>query len=604
MKIRKNSAVIVFLCAMVSVFGPACLQAVPLADAGPDVVNGPDVPVILDGSNSTGDGGSLTYLWEQINGDPVELIGQDRAIAMVLPTAKTGSRTFRLTVSNGSATAADTVTIGVVKGPGRILYVDNQLVSDCLNNNYSIANRDGSGSDGNAYTNLQRAADNVLPGDTVYVRAGNYPNTFISNKVYLEVTVSRSGTAQQPIRFQNFNGEKVVLSGFGFQDADLNGDGLADGPTHPKKRETLFKVSGDYIQVVGLEFTNSQQNGLTVQGSFCYVAECVSHDNWGANASLESTSSATLRGNVFRYLECYKSRHNPGFGMFMNSRSPGLVRETAIVDCLLYNNGYQPDGQIVLVAAGDTAGGGNSDGFVLSKLFAEGTDPAVENYAPNNFLIRNIVYHNADDGIDVSFKDSLLEDNMSIANGPRGRNGFKVFRPVNGLVFRGNVAYENQERGFELREGTDGAVTWINNTAVRNATFGVYGLTAASDVRNNLCAFNGFSGELAAPTGPVGNNWASDGRNVDPQFSGDPELGNDSLRLDMGFPPELSVLLKWEFVASQIRQALSPKAGSGLIDNGQIIPGYHCPRADDDPVSPMPKNAPGRHWYGIAPDIG
>ncbi|MCF7762164.1 MAG: hypothetical protein K9N62_00670, partial [Verrucomicrobia bacterium] len=46
------------------------------------------------------------------------------------------------------------------------------------------------------------------------------------------------------------------------------------------------------------------------------------------------------------------------------------------------------------------------------------------------------------------------------------------------------------------------------------------------------------------------------------------------------------------------------KAGSGLIDNGQIIPGYHCPRADDDPVSPMPKNAPGRHWYGIAPDIG
>ncbi|MCF7762187.1 MAG: right-handed parallel beta-helix repeat-containing protein [Verrucomicrobia bacterium] len=593
-------------CAILSLFAPACLQAAPVADAGPDSVYGPDVPIILDGSQSTSDRGPLTYLWEQINGDPVELIGQDRAIAMVMPTSATGPRVFRLSVSTGNTTATDDVAIAVMKGPGRILYVDNQLGSNCLNNNYSIAKRDGSGSDGNAYASLQEAADVVLPGDTVYVRAGTYPNTYISNKVYLETNVSQSGTAQQPIRFENHNGEKVILSGFGFQDADLDGDGFADGPIHSSKRETLFKITGDYIQVVGLEFTNSQQNGLSVHGSFCYITECVSHDNWGGNASLESTGPRTLRGNVFRRLECYRSRHNPGFGMFMNSRAPGLVRDNAIVECLFYNNGYQPDGKMVSKAFGDSSGGGNSDGFVVSKVFAEvsAKDKSVENYAPNNFLIRNIAYHNADDGIDVSFADSLLEDNMAIENGPEGGNGFKVFRPVSGLVYRGNLAYGNHRRGFELREAKGGSVTWIHNTSVRNTGVGVYGPNAESDVRNNLLAFNGLNVEFGSATGKGGENWASDGKNVDKNFSGDPELVNDRLTLDMEFNPESSVGSKWEYVVSQIRRNFTPKRGSGLIDNGKLIEGYHCPRADDDKVSPMSKDAPGRHWSGKAPDIG
>jgi hypothetical protein len=75
-------------------------------------------------------------------------------------------------------------------------------------------------------------------------------------------------------------------------------------------------------------------------------------------------------------------------------------------------------------------------------------------------------------------------------------------------------------------------------------------------------------------------------------------LQNVALNLSLSFDQTLSVREKWKFVEIQVRRALSPRPGSGLIDQGQIIPGYHCPRADDDPTSPM-KNAPGR-----APDIG
>ncbi len=52
-------------------------------------------------------------------------------------------------------------------------------------------------------------------------------------------------------------------------------------------------------------------------------------------------------------------------------------------------------------------------------------------------------------------------------------------------------------------------------------------------------------------------------------------------------------------------QGLQLKAGSPAIDNGTIILGFHCPRADDNSTNPYPsEDSSCRHWYGSAPDIG
>ncbi|MBO9610275.1 MAG: hypothetical protein J7639_30225, partial [Paenibacillaceae bacterium] len=54
------------------------------------------------------------------------------------------------------------------------------------------------------FRTIQRAADQALSGDTVYIRAGTY---------YETVTPPRSGTAQQPIVYASYPGEKVTISG-------------------------------------------------------------------------------------------------------------------------------------------------------------------------------------------------------------------------------------------------------------------------------------------------------------------------------------------------------------------------------------------------------
>jgi hypothetical protein len=92
----------------------------PIADAGPDQsVNSGD-PVTLNGSASRDTNDpvrALAYAWTQISGPAVTLEnGETTSPSFVSPAAPSGGLVlaFRLTVSNGSLTATDTVTVNVV----------------------------------------------------------------------------------------------------------------------------------------------------------------------------------------------------------------------------------------------------------------------------------------------------------------------------------------------------------------------------------------------------------------------------------------------------------------------------------------------------------
>jgi hypothetical protein len=93
--------------------GPQELEA----DAGPDQTGvEPFSTVTLDGSNSTsGNGNSLSYLWTQTGGAPVDLAGSGAERTFEAPATLTGATlTFQLRVNNGVATsAADTMQVQV-----------------------------------------------------------------------------------------------------------------------------------------------------------------------------------------------------------------------------------------------------------------------------------------------------------------------------------------------------------------------------------------------------------------------------------------------------------------------------------------------------------
>ena len=576
-----------------------------------NLTNALNVPVVLDGSSSIK---ATSYNWEQVGGLPqLDMIGEGTAKPMLISVTNVGTYTFRLTVSDGQTSSSNEVTLTFVQPSGRTMFVDNQLTANCLNNNYSIANRNGSGADGNAYTTIQAAATASRAGDAIYIRGGLYTSApAVANQIL--VTVPNSGTATAPIRFEAYNGEHVVLAGWGFSDADTNADGMADGPTYPAWRQTLFYIPYyvDFIQVKGLELTNSQQAGMTVQGRFCYVQECSFHDNWTSGGAITRArlGTNTLCGTVFRWVEAYRNRHFTGLPMALEDQQTfGYLSDCAIVDSISYRNGYQPDGREVLPIGGDPQGGGNSDGISATKYFADNASffpvYGVRNWGTNLYFVRSISFNNCDDGFDISCAASTVEDNRSLFNGPTGMMGYKIFRPTQNMTYRGNVAYGNMGRGFELRIDANAYIKVFNNTSMKNQQHGFY--IASTDGTstpigiNNVAAFNG------SPDWPLGGqspNWASDGGNATSGMTGNPQLVNTNLSLNSAFPSVWTVRQKHDSLENQIRQALSPAVGSPLLGSGAFISGYDCPRPDNDPNSPMVLSAPGRHWKIPAPNMG
>ncbi len=104
--------------------------------------------------------------------------------------------------SNTFKTASKEKTEKVFSSPPNTIYVDNQLTTDCFAT-YSIARRDCSGNDGNAYTTIQKAADDTNPGTNVHVRNGDYKESFI---------ITRGGAAWGYVTFAPYTGESVRIT--------------------------------------------------------------------------------------------------------------------------------------------------------------------------------------------------------------------------------------------------------------------------------------------------------------------------------------------------------------------------------------------------------
>lgn len=112
------------------------------------------------------------------------------------------------------------------------IYVDSKLNSNCTNGNYSVANRNCSGSDGNAYNTISKGESELSTGETLFIRQGTYTEH--------GVIVKYTGGEFNMTTIQAYNSESVTIH-----------NTTVDTPT--------FKLaqSADGIAIKGIKFTGT-----------------------------------------------------------------------------------------------------------------------------------------------------------------------------------------------------------------------------------------------------------------------------------------------------------------------------------------------------------
>jgi len=155
------------------------------------------------------------------------------------------------------------------------IYVDQQLGSDCTSGDYSIANRNCNGADGNAYDTVQEAINVVGAGDTIFMRGGTYNE-------HIVMPGGKKGTANNPIIWRSYPGEWAILDGSSGSGAVIynSAAGLGSGQCPEYWIIRNFEITGGSAGGGGNEYGGGINLDTARHITFMYL---YIHDNTGSS---------------------------------------------------------------------------------------------------------------------------------------------------------------------------------------------------------------------------------------------------------------------------------------------------------------------------------
>ena len=184
---------------------------------------------------------------------------------------------------------------------------------------------DNPGTEAAPWESVDKAADTMEAGDTVYVKEGNYSG----------FDVSRSGTADNYISYLAYPGDKPVIG------------------------QIYFQYGASYNKFVGLEITPASGGGVIMDHNNDHniISNCHIHQSGSVGVDLSGgsdfnivedstihdvlyafhTSGTTNRGNIFRRNICYNI-FDDGFNF-----SPS-TKDTQLISNIIYNVDWDGSG--------------------------------------------------------------------------------------------------------------------------------------------------------------------------------------------------------------------------------------------------------------------
>ncbi len=393
-------------------------------------------------------------------------------------------------------------------------------------NAYYVAktgNDSNPGSETQPWLSIQKAADSLLAGDTVYIRSGAYNERVISGN---------SGSAGNDITYTAYPGETVTLDGSGIPVPEDEG---------------LFYIHGrSYIKVSGLRVVNSSQAGIYADASSSHITIQGNYTNNTGSSGIGvwNSSSIVIDGN-----EVESSCSN---GWQENITVAGTA-SFEVKNNLVHNElpEYQKEGICIK--------DGSSDGKVYGNHVHHTKKVGIyldawDKHTHDIDVFQNRVHDTANDGITVASEMGGLLENIRIYNNLSLNNSFlgisvsrngpasTEVQPLHKIEIINNTVYNNGLSGWGggISVGNPDAEDIVirNNICSQNLSFQIVvgkddqtGQRVTVD-HNLIDGFRGYTEELASET------YGDDPVEGDPRFvdasGGDFHLQGSSPAIDMG----------------------------------------------------------------------
>ncbi len=335
------------------------------------------------------------------------------------------------------------------------------LVCSVHANTYYVATNGNDANQGietQPWKTIQKAANTLVAGDTVFIKAGTYNE---------RVILKNSGSLNNEIVYSNYQNDTVIIDG-----NSISWGGAWNG---------LFDISNrSYIHVIGLHINNADYGGFWIEDSDHIIIEgSDTYNTYSSGIGAWNSSYITIKNNEIELAcndgeqECITIANSDYCAVFKNN---------------VHNNGLGTNGgEGIDVKAGshDVDVYENEVHHLNNRLgiYADAWD--LHTYNIN--IYQNIIHHCSETGLAVASESGGLIENVAIFN---------------------NIIYLNQYGGIELGSWSDIGFTGpkplkhikiINNTCYQNGAFNNgwgFGIVVdnpdAKDViiRNNICSEN------------------------------------------------------------------------------------------------------------------
>lgn len=308
----------------------------------------------------------------------------------------------------------------------------------------TTGNDTNAGTESAPFLNIQKAVDEAVPGDLIYLRGGTYMLT-------KRVKIEKAGTADKRICLWGYPGERVIIDGSAEVVASVN--------EFKQARCIYVNHFGNYWHFKNLELCNAKDNGMKLEGSYCIVENCKFHDNNDTGLqlgmykdfSIEETQSFPISG---------EPAFNPGYS---------YCKYNVVINC---DSWYNYDSK----SFSGSDDGGDADGFACKLFPGPGTEfhgCRAWNNSDDNWDLY-MVYHPIVIDHCWSWNAGKTSANVGIGNG----NGFKLggggtsggaafAQSVGAHVVRNCVAFDCLHKGFDQNNAYE-AMYLFNNVSFGN----------------------------------------------------------------------------------------------------------------------------------------